>query len=54
MPRSKKPKGRPPKPLPERVNASPEDLAKAMFALPPDHHWKYLDKKEEKKDDRSK
>ena len=43
MPKTKKPRGRPPKPLPERIDASPEDIAKAMLALPPDHKWKYME-----------
>ena len=30
-------------PLPPRTDATPEQLAKAMFALPADHEWKYLD-----------
>lgn len=39
----KKPRGRPPKPLPERIDASPEEIAKAMLSLPKDHKWKYLE-----------
>ena len=27
--------------MPEQIDASPEDLAKAMFALPVDHEWEY-------------
>ena len=42
MPRTKKPRGRPPKPLPPRIDASPEDIAKAMLSLPADHDWQYL------------
>ena len=44
MPKAKRPKGSPPRPLPERIEASPEVIAKAMFKLPADHNWKYLEK----------
>ena len=27
---------------PPRVDAAPEDIAKALFALPADHEWQYL------------
>ena len=43
MPRKKKDRGRPPRPLPERIDASPEDIAKAMLSLPVDYKWKYLE-----------
>ena len=29
----------PPKPMPEPVDATPEELAKAMLRLPPKHDW---------------
>ena len=47
MPKTKKPRGRPARPMPERIDASPEQLAKAMFALPKDYKWKYLEDKKE-------
>ena len=47
MPRKKKSRGRPPRPMPERIDASPEDIAKAMFAMPEDHKWRYLEGEEE-------
>ena len=51
MARPKKPRGRPPKKtMPERIDATPEELAKAMFKLPADHKWKYLEKSGEKGD----
>ena len=44
MPRKKKERGRPPsKTLPPRIQATPEQLAQAMFAMPTDHKWKYLE-----------
>ena len=43
MPRKKKELGRPARPLPPRTDATPEQLAKAMFALPANHEWKYLE-----------
>ena len=43
MPRKKKELGRPARALPPRTDATPEQLAKAMFALPANHEWKYLD-----------
>ena len=45
MPRKKKERGRPPsKILPPRIQATPEQLAQAMFAMPADHKWEYLER----------
>ena len=44
MAKTKKQRGRPARPMPERIDASPEELAKAMFALPADYKWKYLER----------
>ena len=44
MTKTKKPMGRPPRPLPERIDAPPEAIAKAVLSLPADHKWKYLEK----------
>ena len=43
MPRTKKGPGRSPtgRPLPPKVDATMEDMAKAMFAMPADHEWQY-------------
>lgn len=50
MARKKKPIGRPPKPMPERIDASPEEIADALLRLPKDHEWEYLKKdKDDKK-----
>ena len=44
MPRKKKERGRPPsKLLPPRIQATPEQLAQAMFAMPAGHKWKYME-----------
>ena len=44
MPRRKKERGRPPKAknlYPPRVDATAEEMARAMFGLPADHQWEY-------------
>ena len=41
MVRRKKERGRPARPLPPRVDATAEEMARAMFALSPDHEWGY-------------
>lgn len=44
MPRKKKERGRPPtKPMPERIDATPEQIAKAVLSLPADHEWQYME-----------
>ena len=40
----------PPKPMPEPVDATPEELAKAMLRLPPKHEWQYKKEQKEKKE----
>lgn len=47
MPRQKKSRGRPPHPMPTRIDASPEEIARAMFAAPPDRNWRYLEEQQE-------
>ena len=40
--RTKVARGRPvEKKLPPRIDATPEQMAQAMFALPADHQWQY-------------
>ena len=47
MPKPKKQRGRPPvKPMPERIDASPEEIVRAMFKVPADHRWRYMDETE--------
>ena len=42
MPRkTKKQKGRPARKLPPLIDATPERMAQAMFALPADYQWQY-------------
>ena len=48
MARRKKEVGRPlERKYPPRIDATPEELAQAMFALPADHQWAYLEKEPE-------
>lgn len=44
MARRKKELGRPTQALLPRMDATPQELAKAMFALRANHEWKYLGK----------
>ncbi len=37
--------GRPRKPLPEPINASPEEIAKVFVGNPPPKKWPYLKKR---------
>ena len=37
----KRPRGRPSRPLPERIDASPEAIAEAFLSLPADYKWRY-------------
>ena len=42
MPRKKKQRGRPStKPMPERTDATPEQIAEAFLRLPADYEWQY-------------
>ena len=35
-------RGRPPKPMPEKIDAPPKQVAKAILAGPPKKDWRYL------------
>lgn len=48
MATTKKRRGRPAKPAPEPINATPEELAEAFLQVPPDHEWEYLKKDKRK------
>ncbi len=37
-----KERGRPGRKYPPRIDATAEQLAKAMLSLPPDHQWEYM------------
>ena len=42
MPKPKKQRGRPPtKPMPERIDATPEEIAEAFLRLLADYDWQY-------------
>ena len=40
----KNPVGRPPRPMPELIPDSPENVARAIMAGPPKKRWRYLEK----------
>ena len=44
MTENKKPPGRPPKPMPEPIDADPEDVARVILNTPPKRHedWRYV------------
>ena len=43
MPRKKKPRGRPSRPLPPRIDAAPDKIARVMLTTRPKAHWDYED-----------
>lgn len=43
----KRPRGRPPKPMPEPIPDDPENVARVLLTTPPPDKWDYL-KKEDK------
>ena len=48
MPRKKKDRGRPPvKPMPDRIDASPEDIAAVVLQAAPKSDWRYLRESEQ-------
>ncbi|MCY4109269.1 MAG: hypothetical protein OXG11_09595 [Chloroflexi bacterium] len=54
MPKSedkpKRPRGRPRvHPMPERIDATPEEIADAILKAPPKSEWRYLKAREEAK-----
>lgn len=49
IPITKRARGRPPNEMPERIDASPDEIAEAMFKLPANHQWNYLKKPSVKK-----
>ena len=50
MPKPKKERGRPPvhKP-PERINATPEEIARAALSVPKKDNWRYMEEKKQGK-----
>ena len=46
---AKRGRGRPvTKEYPDRIDASPEQIAEAMFKMPADHKWKYPERERRK------
>ena len=49
MPKPKKQRGRPPvKPMPERIDASPEQIAEVVLQAQPKTDWRYLKESSDK------
>ena len=50
---TEKPKrrGRPPKPSPDPIPDTPENVARAIMQGPPKQDWRYLQKQKEEPDD---
>lgn len=44
MPRAKRGRGRPARSMPERIDASPEQIAEVVLSMPPKKNWRYLGK----------
>ena len=46
-PKAKRPQGRPPKPMPEQIPDTPENIMRALLATPPKkaHEWDYMKEK---------
>lgn len=48
-PESKRPRGRPvEKPCPERIEASPEEIAEMVLRMPPKKQWRYQQEEDTK------
>ncbi len=45
----KRPRGRPPRPMPERIDATPEEIAEVVLRMPPKSDWRYLKAREQAK-----
>ena len=41
---TKNPIGRPPRPMPDLIPDTPENVARAIMAGPPKKNWRYLEK----------
>lgn len=41
MLKPKKQRGRPPRPMPERIDASPEEIAEVVLRAKPKDDWRY-------------
>ncbi len=49
----KRPRGRPARPIPDRIDASPEAIAEAFLSVPADHKWQYPKQQAKNKQHRS-
>jgi hypothetical protein len=38
----KRKRGRPSRPMPERIDASPEEIAETVLRMPPKQDWRYV------------
>ena len=48
MPKRKRPIGRPLRPMPARIDASPEEIARVVLNVKPPRKWRYLEEKTRK------
>ena len=46
MPKRKRPIGRPPRSMPPRIDASPEQIARVVLNVKPPKKWRYLQNKD--------
>ncbi len=44
--KGKKQVGRPARPMPERIDASPEEIADRVLRMPPKKDWRYLEQEQ--------
>ncbi len=44
MEEKKRKRGRPSRPMPERIEATPEEIAEVVLGQPPKSEWRYLRK----------
>lgn len=42
MPKAEKQRGRPPRPMPDRIDATPEEIAEVVLDAKPKTEWDYL------------
>ena len=46
--KKKNPVGRPPRSMPQRIDASPEEIARVVLNVKPPEKWRYLEEKNSK------
>ena len=47
----KRDRGRPARPMPERIDASPEEIAEIVLRMPPKSDWRYLKARDQSNSD---